>query len=147
MTRGTRSTKQRSATGAAAPTVPRSSRTTERYDVKDDVTEKGTTQSTSESENPAIPSPKPEASNRPRTNRDWWPNQPDLQVLNRTAPESDPLGADFDYKKAFEGLDVEALKRDLVEVMHTSQDWWPADYGHYGPPFVPMEGAHRRPHR
>src|SRR4051794_10982476 len=107
MTRGTRSTKQRSSTGAAALTVPASfqqARTTERYDVKDDVTEKGSTQSNSESENPAIPSPKPETSQRPRTNRDWWPNQPDLQVLNRTAPESDPLGADFDYKQAFQGL-------------------------------------------
>ncbi|MCU1591838.1 MAG: catalase/hydroperoxidase [Frankiales bacterium] len=88
-----------------------------------------------ESENPAIPSPTPEAT-RPRTNRDWWPNQPDLQVLNRPAPASNPLGADFDYAAAFAGLDVEALKRDLVEVMTTSQDWWPADYGHYGPLFV-----------
>jgi catalase-peroxidase len=88
-----------------------------------------------ESENPAIDSPEVKDT-RPRTNQDWWPNQPDLQVLNRTSRESDPLGADFDYKAAFAGLDVEALKRDLVEVMHTSQDWWPADYGHYGPLFI-----------
>jgi catalase-peroxidase len=103
--------------------------------VKDDVTEKGTTDSTSESENPAISSPEVKDT-RPRTNRDWWPNQPDLQVLNRTTRESDPLGADFDYKAAFATLDVEALKQDLVQVMRTSQDWWPADYGHYGPLFI-----------
>ena len=93
------------------------------------------TDSVSESENPVLPSPTPEVT-RPRTNRDWWPNQPDLQVLNRPAPESDPLGAGFSYAEAFQSLDVEALKRDLVEVMTTSQDWWPADYGHYGPLFV-----------
>jgi catalase-peroxidase len=91
----------------------------------------------SESENPAIPSPTPQPG-RPRSNQDWWPNQIDLQVLNRTSPDSDPLGGDFDYAEAFRGLDVEALKRDLVEVMTTSQDWWPADYGHYGPLFIRM---------
>ena len=89
----------------------------------------------SESENPGLQTPKPEAT-RPRTNKDWWPNQIDLSVLNRPAGDSDPLGADFDYAEAFAGLDVDALKRDLVEVMTTSQDWWPADYGHYGPLFV-----------
>ncbi|MCW2586515.1 MAG: katG, partial [Frankiales bacterium] len=86
------------------------------------------TESVSESENPAIPSPQPKP-HRPRSNRDWWPNQPELGVLNRTSPESDPLGADFSYAEEFTKLDVEALKRDLVEVMTTSQDWWPADYG------------------
>jgi catalase-peroxidase len=91
----------------------------------------------SESENPAIPSPDPKP-HRPRTNRDWWPNQPDLQVLNRPDPRSNPLGEDFDYATEFATLDVEALKRDLVDVMTTSQDWWPADYGHYGPLFVRM---------
>ncbi|MDX6274288.1 MAG: catalase-peroxidase [Frankiales bacterium] len=105
--------------------------------MKDDVTDKGATHSTSESENPAIPSPEVKAT-RPRSNRDWWPNQPDLQVLNRPAADSDPLGADFDYASEFSTLDVEALKRDLVEVMTTSQDWWPADYGHYGPLFIRM---------
>jgi catalase-peroxidase len=89
----------------------------------------------SESENPAIPSPT-EKDTRPRSNRDWWPNQPDLSVLNQPSRESDPLGADFSYKEAFARLDVEAVKRDLVEVMTTSQDWWPADYGHYGPLFI-----------
>ncbi|MDT7545126.1 MAG: catalase-peroxidase [Actinomycetota bacterium] len=95
------------------------------------------TESVSESENPAIPSPEVKDT-RPRTNRDWWPNQPDLQVLNRPDPRSDPLGEDFDYAAAFATVDVEALKRDLVDVMTTSQDWWPADYGHYGPLFIRM---------
>jgi catalase-peroxidase len=95
------------------------------------------TESISESENPAIPSPTPEVT-RPRTNRDWWPNQLDLQVLHQHSPRANPMGEDFDYRKEFESLDVEALKRDLVELMHTSQDWWPADYGHYGPLFIRM---------
>ncbi|MDT7572702.1 MAG: catalase-peroxidase [Actinomycetota bacterium] len=103
--------------------------------MKDDVTDKGATRSNSESENPAIDSPTVKDT-RPRNNRDWWPNQPDLQVLNRTSRESDPLGADFDYAAAFATLDVEALNRDLVDAMTTSQDWWPADYGHYGPLMV-----------
>ncbi len=92
-------------------------------------------ESGSDSENPALPTPTVKDS-RPRTNRDWWPDQPDLSVLNRPARSADPLGEDFDYKAAFASLDVEALKRDLVEVMTTSQDWWPADYGHYGPLFI-----------
>jgi catalase-peroxidase len=102
------------------------------------VTEPGDqTQSVSETENPAIPSPTPERT-RPRTNRDWWPNQPDLSVLNKPSRDSDPLGEDFDYKTEFAKLDVEALKQDLIEVMTTSQAWWPADYGHYGPLFIRM---------
>jgi catalase-peroxidase len=94
------------------------------------------TASTSESENPALPSPEPKADSRPRTNRDWWPNQVDLSVLNRPSADSDPLGEAFDYKAALAGLDVAALKADLVQVMRTSQDWWPADWGHYGPLFI-----------
>ena len=89
------------------------------------------------SENPAIPSPTVKDT-RPRTNRDWWPNQVDLSVLNKPAPEADPLGADFDYTKAVASLDVDALKADLKQLMRTSQDWWPADYGHYGPLFIRM---------
>ncbi|HTL22424.1 MAG TPA: catalase/peroxidase HPI [Mycobacteriales bacterium] len=89
----------------------------------------------SDSENPAIPSPEPKAT-RPRTNRDWWPNQLDLSVLHQHHPAANPLGAGFDYAKAVSALDVEAVKRDVVDVMTTSQDWWPADYGHYGPLFV-----------
>ncbi|HLU60095.1 MAG TPA: catalase/peroxidase HPI [Pseudonocardia sp.] len=95
------------------------------------------TDSISESENPAIPSPTPEVS-RPRTTRDWWPNQVDLTVLNKHSPRSNPMGEGFDYPTEFESLDVEELKRDLVELMRTSQDWWPADYGHYGPLFIRM---------
>jgi catalase-peroxidase len=91
--------------------------------------------SVSESENPAIPSPTPKA-HRPRTNQDWWPNQPDLQVLNQPSSRANPMDEDYDYKEAFAGLDVEALKRDVIEVMKASQDWWPADYGHYGPLFI-----------
>jgi len=96
------------------------------------------TQSISETENPEIPSPEPPKDHRPQTNRDWWPNQVDLSVLNRPSPSSDPLGEDFDYKTEFQKLDVEALKQDLVDLMTTSQDWWPADYGHYGGLFIRM---------
>ena len=91
----------------------------------------------SETENPAIPSPTPVAT-RPRTNRDWWPNQPDLSVLRQKASRTSPMGGDYDYREAFKGLDLEALKRDLEQVMTTSQDWWPADHGHYGPLFIRM---------
>ncbi|MBV9293359.1 MAG: catalase/peroxidase HPI [Frankiales bacterium] len=95
------------------------------------------TDNRSESENPRIPAPEP-ASHRPRTIQDWWPNQLDLRVLQQHSQRSGPLGDDFDYATEFATLDLEALKRDLIEVMTTSQDWWPADYGHYGPLFVRM---------
>src|SRR5215471_1019355 len=95
------------------------------------------TRSRSESESPAIPSPTPKTG-RPRTNKDWWPNQLDLSVLHRHSRLSNPLEEDFDYAEKFESLDVEALKRDLVALMTKSQDWWPADYGHYGPLFIRM---------
>ncbi|MFI1939705.1 catalase/peroxidase HPI [Streptomyces purpureus] len=91
----------------------------------------------SESENPAIPSPEPTAT-RPKTNRDWWPNQLDLQVLHQHSPRANPMGEDFDYASEFATLDVDALKRDVFEVMTASQEWWPADYGHYGPLFIRM---------
>ncbi len=86
----------------------------------------------SDSENPVIPAPTPKA-HRPLSNQDWWPNQPNLQVLHQHSPESNPMGADFSYADEFKTLDVDALKRDIFDVMTTSQDWWPADYGHYGP--------------
>jgi catalase-peroxidase len=95
------------------------------------------TESVSESENPAIPSATPKAT-RPRTNRDWWPNQLDLHVLHHHSSLSNPMGEDFNYAEEFKTLDLDALKRDLIEVMTTSQDWWPADYGHYGPLFIRM---------
>ncbi|MFC5663973.1 catalase/peroxidase HPI [Kitasatospora misakiensis] len=91
----------------------------------------------SESENPAIPSPTPTGT-RPRTNRDWWPNQLDLQVLHQNSPVAGPMGEDFDYAAEFATLDVDALRRDVIELMTKSQDWWPADYGHYGPLFIRM---------
>jgi catalase-peroxidase len=72
----------------------------------------------------------------PRTNKDWWPNQLDLSPLRAQAAASNPLAADFDYAAAFAGVDVDALKQDIVEVLTTSQDWWPADFGHYGGFFI-----------
>ncbi|HEX2219380.1 MAG TPA: catalase/peroxidase HPI [Gemmatimonadales bacterium] len=99
--------------------------------------DKRATRSTSESENPAIPAPEPKA-HRPRTNRDWWPNQLDLTVLHKHSPACNPMDAGFNYAAAFQSLDVEALKRDIFDLMTTSQDWWPADYGHYGPLFIRM---------
>ncbi|WP_192553303.1 catalase/peroxidase HPI [Pseudomonas sp. IzPS59] len=72
------------------------------------------------------------------TNRDWWPNQLNLKILSQHSPASDPLGKDFDYAKAFKSLDFQALKRDLTALMTDSQDWWPADFGHYGPLFIRM---------
>ena len=91
----------------------------------------------SESENPVIPAPEPKA-HQPLANRDWWPNQVDLSVLKKHAPQANPMGDDFNYAEEFKKLDVEALKRDMFELMTTSQDWWPADYGHYGPLFIRM---------
>ena len=76
--------------------------------------QKATTASASESENPAIPSPTPKRT-RPRTNKDWWPNQLDLSVLHQHSPLADPMGEDFNYAEEFKSLDVEALKRDLIE--------------------------------
>ena len=95
------------------------------------------TETVSESENLEIRSPIPKVT-RPRTNEDWWPRQLDLSVLHRHSRLSNPMGEDFDYAEEFETLDVEALRRDLVELMTTSQEWWPADYGHYGPLFIRM---------
>ncbi|HKY16152.1 MAG TPA: catalase/peroxidase HPI [Microthrixaceae bacterium] len=89
----------------------------------------------SESENPAIDSPTPKPS-RPHSNRDWWPDQLDLSVLRQHTPRVGPMGDDFAYASEFANLDVEALKRDVFDVMKDSQDWWPADYGHYGPLFI-----------
>ncbi|CAB4850681.1 unannotated protein [freshwater metagenome] len=72
------------------------------------------------------------------SNRDWWPNQLNVNALHRNSPAGDPMGADFDYAEAFTSLDLAAVKADIETVMTTSQDWWPADYGHYGPFFVRM---------
>ena len=90
----------------------------------------------SESENPVIDPPEPATEHRPRSNQDWWPNQLDLRVLHQHSPAGNPMDEGFDYAQAVAGLDVEALKQDVFDVMTTSQDWWPADYGHYGPLFI-----------
>ncbi|MBA16552.1 MAG: catalase/peroxidase HPI [Sphingomonas sp.] len=73
-----------------------------------------------------------------RTNRDWWPNQMSLDILHQQGKSGDPMGDDFDYRKEFESLDYEGVKRDLHALMTDSQPWWPADYGHYGPFFIRM---------
>ncbi|MEV0855656.1 catalase/peroxidase HPI [Nocardia fluminea] len=96
------------------------------------------TRSNSESENPAIPSPTAQTDHRPRSNKDWWPEQIDVSVLHAHSSKSNPLGEDFDYAKAFAELDVEALKADIAAVLTDSQDWWPADYGNYGGLFIRM---------
>ncbi|SCZ69013.1 catalase-peroxidase [Epibacterium ulvae] len=71
-------------------------------------------------------------------NKDWWPNQLDLKILHQHSTKSDPMGPDFNYAEAFKSLDLKALKEDLFALMTDSQDWWPADYGHYGPLFIRM---------
>lgn len=73
-----------------------------------------------------------------RTNRDWWPNQLRLDLLHQHSPSSDPMDNDFNYAEAFNSLDYKALKKDLVKLMTDSQEWWPADFGHYGPQFIRM---------
>ncbi|RRQ29147.1 catalase/peroxidase HPI [Rhodococcus sp. Eu-32] len=95
------------------------------------------TQSTSESENPVIESPKPKR-DRPLTNKDWWPEQIDLSILHAHTSKSTPLGESFDYKAEFAKLDVDELKADVTAVLTDSKDWWPADYGNYGGLFIRM---------
>ncbi|MCC7031377.1 MAG: catalase/peroxidase HPI [Acidobacteria bacterium] len=73
-----------------------------------------------------------------RSNRDWWPNQLDLTVLHQNPPTRDPMGADFNYAEEFKSLDLDAVKKDLTALMTDSQNWWPADFGHYGPLFIRM---------
>lgn len=95
------------------------------------------TSSNSESENPAISSPTPKA-HAPRKNQDWWPDQVDVSVLHKQNEKGNPLGEDFKYADAFAQLDVEAFKADVIELIKTSQDWWPADYGNYAGLFIRM---------
>ena len=76
--------------------------------------------------------------NSARSNRDWWPEQINLSILHQHDKKSDPMGEDFDYSEEFKKLDYAALKQDLNDLMTDSQDWWPADYGHYGPFFIRM---------
>jgi catalase-peroxidase len=73
-----------------------------------------------------------------RSNQDWWPNQLNLKPLHHNPPARDPMGAEFNYAEEFKSLDLDALKKDIEKVMTTSQEWWPADFGHYGPLFIRM---------
>ena len=75
---------------------------------------------------------------QPKTIKEWWPNQLNLKVLHQNPPALNPYGDDFDYAKEFSSLDIDAVKKDIIDLMTTSQDWWPADYGHYGPLFIRM---------
>lgn len=71
-------------------------------------------------------------------NHRWWPNQLNLAILHQHSPRADPMGAGFDYAAAFQSLDLDEVVKDLSALMTDSQDWWPADYGHYGPFFIRM---------
>jgi catalase-peroxidase len=115
--------------GSGATKV-KSNQQEEQREEKIDVSDSG-----SESENPVLPYPAPI---RRRTNLDWWPDQLNLQVLHQHSPLSNPMDEEFNYAKELDTLDFDALKQDINEVMTTSQDWWPADYGHYGPLFIRM---------
>jgi len=79
-----------------------------------------------------------ESAGRGTRNQDWWPNQLNLNILRQHSSMADPMGDDFNYAEEFKSLDLEALKKDLTDLMTDSQDWWPADYGHYGPFFIRM---------
>ncbi len=72
------------------------------------------------------------------TNADWWPNQLNLKILHQHSPTSDPMGEEFNYAEEFKSLDLNAVIKDLRALMTDSQDWWPADFGHYGPLFIRM---------
>ena len=87
---------------------------------------------------PFMGGPRNHAAGAGQSNRDWWPNQLRLDLLHQHSSLSDPMDESFDYAEAFSSLDLEALKTDLFDLMTTSQDWWPADYGHYGPLFIRM---------
>src|SRR4030043_1558770 len=73
-----------------------------------------------------------------KTNKDWWPNQLKLDMLHQHSSKSNPMCEGFKYAKEFKSLDLKAVKKDLRELMTKSQDWWPADFGHYGPLFIRM---------
>lgn len=87
---------------------------------------------------PVVSSSSAIAEGEPKSNQYWWPEKLNLQPLRQHAPESDPMGGEFNYAEAFKSLDLNAVKKDIATLMTTSQDWWPADYGHYGPFFIRM---------
>ena len=93
---------------------------------------------TSEGKCPVMHGARPNATNAARSNRDWWPNQLNLKILHQHSALSNPMTPAFDYAEAFKKLDYAALKKDLLALMTESRDWWPADYGHYGPFFIRM---------
>src|SRR5208282_1714624 len=78
------------------------------------------------------------SSGRHQTNADWWPNQLNLRILHQHSPLSDPMGEEINYAEEFKSLDLDAVIKDLHALMTDSQDWWPADFGHYGPLFIRM---------
>jgi catalase-peroxidase len=94
--------------------------------------------SATESKCPFHPAPQTASAAGFSANAQWWPQQLNLQMLHPSAPAASPMDADFDYRAAFEALDLDAVERDLRALMTDSQDWWPADYGHYGPLFIRM---------
>ncbi len=91
-----------------------------------------------ESKCPVLGGPHRHAAVGATANQHWWPNQLNLKILHQNSPLSDPMGKEFNYAEEFKTLDLDALKKDIDELMTTSQDWWPADYGHYGPLFIRM---------
>jgi catalase-peroxidase len=94
--------------------------------------------SNGESECPFAPAAQRHTAAGALSNSDWWPNQLNLKILHQNTPQSNPMGEAFNYAEAFKSLDLDALKKDLYNLMNDSQDWWPADYGHYGPFFIRM---------
>ena len=92
----------------------------------------------SESKCPVSAGRQTQATSAARSNRDWWPDQLNLQILHQNPPQGNPLGKSFNYAEAFKSLDLNAVTKDLHALMTDSQDWWPADYGHYGPFFIRM---------
>jgi len=110
----------------------------QKKDKKEAVCPMGHGSSSSASSEKTVSSDAKPSGNRGTTNEDWWPNQLNLSVLRTNGEKSDPMGTKFDYSKEFSSLDYQALKDDLRKLMYDSQEWWPADFGHYGPFFIRM---------
>ena len=91
-----------------------------------------------ESKCPFMGGPKGQNGTSSVSNQGWWPNQLNLSVLHQNSAQSDPMDKDFNYAEEFKTLDLNEIKKDIIELMTKSQNWWPADYGHYGPLFIRM---------